>query len=277
MNYFPCLWVGGIRYPHHAVAYDRNITYTYNPSASRIPYVTLVGCAHQQPPYGHHPPYSLTFGLLQHLHGPAFCYFTWLALVGRPRCYRTLLHRFFVRMPLNLVLRLCSGDRGHWSGISQSNFCTTANTALKRFKLERRMGFEPMIPTLGRSYSANWTTFAPWVRRYHICLTPISLSAFDPRLYSSEGQTAYYFRLFRLNKNQLNISQYVKEPFVYVGWNFLSFLSTSIYNQPRTELNTPPKLFWNFFAFYSFSIIYTVHQKRSSVCANDLLVSGLYF
>ena len=33
----------------------------------------------------------------------------------------------------------------------------------------------------------------------------------------------------------------------------------------------------NFFAFYSFSIIYTVHQKRSSVCANDLLVSGLYF
>jgi hypothetical protein len=112
------------------------------------------------------------------------------------------------------------------------------------------------------------------VRRYHICLTPISLSAFDPRLYSSEGQTAYYFRLFRLNKNQLNISQYVKEPFVYVGWNFLSFLSTSIYNQPRTELNTPPKLFWNFFAFYSFSIIYTVHQKRSSVCANDLLCRG---
>lgn len=152
MSYFLNLWIGGIRYPHHAVAYDRNITYTYNPSASRLPYVSPVGCAHQQLPYGRHPPYSLAFGLLQHLHGPAFRDFTRLALVRRPRYYRTLLHRFFVRMPLNPVLRLCSGGR---SGISQSSFCTTANTALKRFKLERRMGLEPTISTLARSYSTN--------------------------------------------------------------------------------------------------------------------------
>ena len=84
-------------------------------------------------------------------------------------------------------------------------------------------------------------------------------------------------RLFRLNKNQSNISQYVKEPFVLCWLNFLSFPLTSIYNRPHPKLNTLSKNFYTFLLFVHFHVFITGIKKGHPCSRMTFMCMRLYF
>ena len=119
-----------------------------------------------------------TFGLLQHLHN-----LTFLLLYAPGSCGKTSLlpdafASILIRLPLNPVLRLFSGNR---SGISQSNFYTTANTALKSDNLSEEWDSNPrsqpwqgrILPTELPSHLCDLEIIIRFSCRYYVPATPL--------------------------------------------------------------------------------------------------------
>ena len=119
----------------------------------------------------------LTFGLLQHLHN-----LTFLLLYAPGSCGKTSLlsdafASILIRLPLNPVLRLFSGNR---SGISQSNFYTTANTALKSDNLSEEWDSNPrsqpwqgrILPTELPSHHCDLEIIMRFSYRYYVPAAP---------------------------------------------------------------------------------------------------------
>ena len=134
------------------------------------------------------------------------------------------------------------------------------------------MGLEPTISTLARSYSTNWTTFAPlWPRDYHTFLLPIlctgnpttcailrtpSILGLMHHLHDLTFLWLYAPCSWGKITLSLNVSNMSKNHLFLCCLNFLSFRLTSIYNRRHTKLNTLTKLFCDFFVIRSFSNIY---------------------
>ena len=154
--------------------------------------------------------------------------------MGRPRYYRGLLLRFFTRLPLNPVLRLCSGNR---SGISQSNLNTTANTALKSDNLSEGWDSNPrsrrwqgrILPTIvfyqlnyPRAFVTSRLSYVSptdimYRQPHYVCHPPYSV---DLRFNASPTRSNFSvtLRTWLLGEDHFIIKclQYVKEPFVFV-------------------------------------------------------------
>ena len=68
-----------------------------------------------------------------------------------------------------------------------------------------------------------------------------------------------------------------KNPLFLCCLNFLSFLSTSIYNRPHLKLNTLSKNFYNFLLFVHFQVFITGIKKGHPCLRMTFMYMGLYF
>ena len=175
-----------------------------------------------------------TFGLLQHLHDLTFLWLYAPGSWGKTSLLSDAFASILIRLPLNPVLRLFSGNR---SGISQSNFYTTANTALKSDNLSEEWDSNPwsrrwqgrILPTVV-FYQLNYprafvTSRLPYVSPADIVYRlppyvrhpPYSV---DLRFNASPTRSNFSvtLRAWLLWEDHFIIKclQYVKEPFVFV-------------------------------------------------------------
>ena len=178
-----------------------------------------------------------------------------------------LLLRFFIRLPLNPVLRLFSGNR---SGISQSNLNTTANTAPKSDNLSEEWDSNPrsqpwqgrILPTELPSHLCDLEITIRFSSRYCISATPPTCAILRTPLTFGLMQHLHNLTFLLLYAPgscgkitlSLNVSNMSKNHLFLCCLNFLSFLLTSIYNRHHTKLNTLTKLFCDFLLFVLFQI-----------------------